>query len=189
MNKKLLCLIIIVLTTIAKQSFAGPLCSLASPHYYRSGDQSPSFFALKQMNQVSNVLCSRFYCPQYNFFSNHSVGNAQAYMGRGGAQIRYSSQFMGSVLEKFGSQATIGIFAHELGHIIDFSTNNAPLTRAQREANADEYAGCAFALAGAPIQSISSLQNTLFAMGSSPGYPNTQQRAALIRSGYLKCSN
>jgi len=171
-------------------SLAGPLCALASGSYSPNGDQQPPPMANQQMAEAHAVLCSRFSCPNYSLFMNGSAGNAQAYLGQSGGQIRYQPNFMDSVLNQFGPQATIGILSHELGHLIDFYNNPNPnISQYDREAAADEYAGCAFALAGAPPFALTALQNTLFAMGSSPGYPNSNQRANLISSGYSKCSN
>ena len=167
---------------------AGPLCGLSRGSYGANTDQLPSPLANQQMAEANAVLCGRFRCPPYNFYRNSTAGNAQAYMDSFGAQIRYQPQFMTGVLNKYGPQATIGILAHELGHLIDYSSNfSSSVSRYTREATADEYAGCAFALAGAPPQAFKALQDTLFSMGSSPGYPNNQKRAELIRSGYNKC--
>ncbi|UTW45428.1 hypothetical protein KFE80_00385 [bacterium SCSIO 12696] len=178
-----------VLNFLPPFALAGPLCALSPGGYANHADQPASPMAADQMSHTNNVLCSRFPCPSYQFFKNHTAGNAQAYLDQFGAQIRYNPQFMNQVLQSFGPQATIGILAHELGHIIDFANNPSQQSQYQREAAADEYAGCAFALAGAPPQALSALQQTLFSMGSSPGYPNSHQRAALIQSGYNKCLN
>ena len=185
-HKKIFVMIFFVIFT--PQLHARALCALSKSSY--GADQLPSPQANSQMSDANKVLCGRFPCPPYKFFRNPTAGNAQAYLDQTGGYIRYKPSFMLRVLKQFGAQATIGILSHELGHLIDFHTNPNPnISGFQREAKADEYAGCAFALAGAPPNALSALQNTLFSMGSSPGYPNTQQRVQLINSGYYKCRN
>ncbi len=167
--KRLIAAVVMSVLAAPASVYAGPLCALASGNYGARADQQPSQFASRQMSDAHAVLCSsgRFFCPPYSFFQNHTAGNAQAFLGPSGGQV--------------------GILAHELGHLIDFSQNRGQVSQYFREAAADEYAGCAFALAGAPPSALTALQSTLFAMGSSPGYPNSQQRAGLIASGYQKC--
>lgn len=168
-------------------SVAGPLCALASPHFNPMTDQKPSPKAMQQMGAVNHVLCSKHRCPGYRLLSNVQAGNAMAMMSWNSAEIRYNPIFMGDVVQKFGDLATIGILAHELGHLIDFANNPGQIPQAQREATADEYAGCAFALAGNPLNDLSALAATLHAMGASPGYPTPKQRVQLLEIGYNKC--
>ncbi|MEP0393449.1 MAG: hypothetical protein ABJ205_12605 [Erythrobacter sp.] len=107
-----------------------------------------------------------------------------------GYVIRYNPEFMNSVLGRHGSGATTAILAHELGHIIDFARRPPQLeiSRADREATADQYAGCAFALAGAGRSNLLPMARTLHEMGASPGYPTPSQRIALVLNGYDSCT-
>ena len=167
--------------------FAAALCSLG--HGGHGGqDVAPSQTAVIQMSAVNNALCGTFSCPQYQLFQTNSTANAMAWDDGTSRYIRYNSNFMNQVQTAYSSYATIGIFGHELGHLIDFrSRNNA--TSTSREAYADMYAGCAFAIAGEPRSNLIYLAQTLHALGASPGYPTPQQRSQLLKQGYDNCSN
>ena len=183
--KQLLFFLIVLFT--AQFSYAGPLCALAPAGHNTGADQYPSPFANQQMSAVNNFLCSKFGCPPYLLLKNDTLQNAMASANQAGYQIRYSSSFMNQTVQSFGNYATIGILAHELGHIIDFAQQPQQIPQAQREATADRYAGCAFALAGHPESDLQGLANSLHAIGPSPGYPTPAQRVQLVRSGYHEC--
>jgi len=142
-------------------AYAGPLCAYTKGTPRPSADAQPTQLGLQQMTQANNVLCRRFACPRYNFYRNQSIQNASASSNSSGFTIRYNPNFMQSQANRFGTLATIGILSHELGHIIDFA--NQPYNQPQnyREGKADEYAGCAFALAGAPQQNLGPFINSL----------------------------
>lgn len=173
-----------------------PLCALASPAYNPKTDMPPTLFAQQQMSRVHHYLCTKFSCPEYVLFQNPIAGNAMAMSNGNGYVIRYNPNFMNNVINAFGSLATGGVFAHELGHLIDFFENytlnpqnywQAPEARREREVTADMYAGCAFALAGNSIQDMQPLADTLHAMGPSPGYPTPVERVQLLVLGYKEC--
>lgn len=161
------------------------ICIFSKGSPAASNELPASPYAQQQMLHAHNFLCNRFGCPNYSFARNDNVGNAYAARIQNGYFIRYNDQFMQSQLGVYGSLATIGIFAHELGHIIDFANNP---NGNDREATADQYAGCAFALAGAPPHNLTPLINSILSMGGSgPGYPSPTVRAQLIQSGYYAC--
>jgi len=166
---------------------AGPLCAFTGSNFNQNADQQPSPTANQHMGQVDYVLCGRFKCPGYVLLSNYQAGNAQAWMDSHGALIRVNPSFMNGEVSKYGELATIGILAHELGHLIDFSSRHGNIPQHDREAKADEYAGCAFALAGNPKSDLTPLARSLSAMGNSPGYPTGKQRVQLISAGYDRC--
>ncbi len=187
MNIKIILFFFFGLLGVFSNVFAGPLCALAPAGHNRMADQQPSAFAAKQMRAVDNVLCNRFGCPRFRFLQNSTLQNAMATLDQSGNTIRYNSRFMRNTMQSYGSLAAIGVLAHELGHIIDFNQNRSQIPQAQREATADRYAGCAFALAGHPESDLMGLAQSLHAMGSSPGYPTSSQRVGLIREGYNQC--
>jgi hypothetical protein len=166
-----------------------PLCALASPVHNLQTDTNPPPFAWQSMAGVNTVLCARFTCPGYQFWSNPNSGNAMAtFSPQLGFAIRYNPAFMNQVQGSFGSGATDAILAHELGHVIDFANRpQAGISQADREATADQYAGCAFALAGLNRENLLPMARTLHAMGPSPGYPTPQQRVGLVLNGYDSC--
>jgi len=180
------------LSLSSHSAISGPLCSLAPSGHNPQADQAPSATAMRQMNEVNNALCAQFRCPQYSFTRNQSVPNAMAWSAPGSAQIKYNPGFMNQIVSQFGPMATSGIFAHELGHIIDFSIRTAPpgfprIAQSNREAAADWYAGCAFKIAGNPESDLQPLAASLHSMGASPGYPTPNQRVSLVREGYQSC--
>lgn len=153
-------------------------------------DGDPSILAKQQIVHTHQALCSTFLCPNYVLVENNGIVNASAQSQAGTSVIRYNSSFMRSIVNKFGSLAAIGIFAHELGHLIDFTQNPGNFPSAQREANADQYAGCAFALAGASPRNLVPFINAILSLGaSSPQYPIPAARAQHVRAGYYSCRN
>lgn len=179
--------VFVSLLVFLDNSFAGPLCGLAPSNHNPSADQYPSPLANQQMKAVHNLLCRKFRCPSYSLRINHTISNAMASTNRYGNTIRYNPTFIYEVAKNHGSNAAIGIFAHELGHLIDFFINKGQIPQAQREAIADKYAGCVFALAGYPENSLIGLARSIHSMGASPIYPTPVQRVQLIRMGYRFC--
>ncbi len=170
-------------------ALAGPLCALAPPGHSPLSDQPPTPVAYNMMQSISSVLCPRFSCPDYLLIRNSTISNAMALVNMTGYSIRYNPRFMNGIIQSFGRYAAAGIFAHEIGHIIDFWKNPNPgVPQWQREATADEYAGCAFALAGHRRADLVGLAKSLHSMGPSPGYPTPDERVWLVQQGYLKCS-
>jgi len=110
-----------------------------------------------------------------------------AWMDWNGTQIRFNPSFINGQVAKYGELATIEILAHELGYLIDFSNRPGNNPQSDREARADENAGCVFALASNPKSDLNPLARSLTEMGSSLGYPTAQQRVGLISTGYDKC--
>jgi len=188
MFKKCLAILTTMLA-LTEVSTAGALCSLSSARHNPGNDITADQMASSQMMSVKNVLCQKYNCPSYLFFQNPTLQNAMATADQRGYAIRYNARFTGSVYNQYGQFSTIGIFAHELGHIIDFANNpGRHVSQRQREATADEYAGCAFALNGNASTDLAGMAATLHAMGPSPGYPTPQQRIQLLQNGYQKCS-
>ena len=187
MNIKTIVFSVFAFFGVMNNALAGPLCALAPAGHNPRLDQPASRFAADQMRLVSNFLCGRFRCPQFSFHQNPTIQNAMAWSDQTDSIIRYNAGFMNRTARSYGNFAAIGIFAHELGHIIDFSQNQGQIPQPQREATADRYAGCVFALAGHPESDLLSLARSLHAMGASPGYPTPAERVQLVRIGYRQC--
>ena len=191
MFKKLICRSITTMAIIATSSInamAQDLCAYTKRSGMPNIDTPAGPYGTATMGYTNIALCGRFSCPPYRLYQNNGVVNASATKNAAGYSIRYNRSFMSQVLNAFGERATAGIIAHELGHIIDFALRPGNVPQAEREATADRYAGCAFALAGAPVQNILPLAQTLNALGESPGYPTVEQRAQLLLIGYNQCS-
>jgi len=179
--------LVLGLVAIPVNANAAALCALASPNFNPTTDAAPPQFATSQMASINGVLCSQFSCPPYRLWQNIQAGNANVTLDQNGFTIRYQPNFMNNVIQRFGMDATSGILAHELGHVIDIHNSPGPVPQAEREARADRYAGCAFALSGAPQSRLAPMAQTLHALGESPGYPTVSQRTQLLINGYNSC--
>ncbi len=168
------------------EAAAGPLCAYTKA---KSGSSHlpPSPEALRQTNLVNYALCQKYPCPNYQLWRSEAISNASATMDATGNRVSYNAGFMAGIQNRYSNYATIGIFGHELGHLIDFNLNPSSISGVVREARADQYAGCAFAIAGEPKQNLIYLAQTLQSLGTSPGYPTPQQRVALLEIGYDSC--
>lgn len=184
----ILALALTTTVTASAQHNITPLCVLSPWQHNFTVDAPATPVATQQMLAVQNALCSRFPCAPYSFTKNSTIQNAAVMTSNGQIAIKYNPAFMNQVAGAYGNLATVGIFAHELGHIIDFTLNPNPATpRTIREANADRYAGCAFKIAGNSLQDLQPLAQTLHALGASPGYPTPSQRTALLKMGFESC--
>jgi hypothetical protein len=122
-------------------------------------------------------------------FANATSPNAATVSdGAGVSKIAYSPRFVSSLQTNFGPVATLGIFAHGLGHHLDATgTKAAWLKEAwDGELRADAWAGCAMAKAEL---SPSRLQAVLLAMSTYPSthHPDWSARRAVITEGYTSC--
>ena len=188
MNTKAMFLMV-TSTVFINASFSGQLAAQTFASVTPKTDEQASQLALLQMRDVHGLLCHRFKCPPFTLFKNSSVRNAMTRTSKAGYSIRYNEDFMSATRQSFGSLAILGVLAHELGHIIDTNQNRQKLSLARREANADVYAGCVFALARHPESDLKGFSGSLYSMGSSPGYPTPAQRVLLVQSGYYQCKD
>jgi len=182
---KYICIAVIALFADTNIVNAGPICA-----YGQGGAPGRDIVAppvvVDQMLRIENALCGKFGCPQYLFAASYTTSNASAWNQGNAYAIRYNPDFMNGLYFKFGGTASGAVFAHELGHIIDF--HNGPSSdRVVRESTADRYAGCVFALTGYPESGLLPAANALMSMGDSPGYPTAAERVELMRAGYKNC--
>ena len=138
------------------------------------------------MKSLETKLCVKYDCPEYTFAQSYSTQNAMAWSDGNNTAIRYNPNFMNMVFHRFGVNSSVGIFAHELGHIIDFHSGES-FTRYELERRADEYAGCSIALFGNPESSITPIASTLLTMPSSSQYPSPSERVKAVLDGYESC--
>ena len=181
--------LIILFLSFTSTAYADPLCALAPAGHDKNYDQNPGPIGSRQMQIVNNYLCEEYNCPRYEFKKNQTLQNAMATLDQTGNKIRYNSNFMAGTYSRYGELATIGVLAHELGHIIDFSTRRFNMPQAQREDAADGYAGCFFGLAGHTRSDLNGLVSSLQEMPPSPGYSTPQQRVARVIAGFNECAN
>ncbi len=57
--------------------------------------------------------------------------------------MMYNRDAMAGFIDEFGYAAVVGVFAHEIGHIVDLADGDTP-----EELSADAWAGCALGLMG-----------------------------------------
>jgi hypothetical protein len=166
------------------------LCTLGTPAtpYDSMADMPAMPSAQADLKKVKSALCPKG-CGKVLLFSNPTSPNAVTVTdGSGVSKISYSPKFVASVQEKYGPAATLGIFAHELGHHIESTTSRATWMKAawDGELRADAWAGCA--LAKMELRP-SAAQAAVRALSTYPaaGHPDWTARAAVLRAGYTNC--
>ena len=118
-------------------------------------------------------------------FANATTPNtATVTDGAGVSKIAYSPRFVSSLQTTYGPIATLGIFAHDLGHHLDATGNRAPWMKSSwdSELRADAWAGCAMAKAEL---TPSRLQAVLLALSTypSPAHPGVERAPARHHRG------
>jgi hypothetical protein len=167
------------------------LCALgsaATPPYDPMADMPASDAASKEMKKVKGLLCPKG-CGKVLLFANATSPNAATVTdGAGLSKIAYSPAFVSSLQTNFGPIATLGIFAHGLGHHLDATGTKAAWMKEawDAELRADAWAGCAMAKAEL---TPSRLQAVLLAMSTYPSshHPDWSARRPVITEGYTKC--
>jgi hypothetical protein len=103
------------------------------------------------------------------------------------SKIIYLPKFIESLTQRYGPQATFGIFAHEVGHHIgSIISPDLVATPWDSELHADELSGCAIAMAGFTTGQLeSAILNE--ATYPSHSHPSSPLRIKAIRQGYLRC--
>lgn len=101
--------------------------------------------------------------------------------------ITYNPNFLARASANFGADAVFGVFAHEIGHHIDFHFSRPGWMNNSwtRELSADAWAGCALAASGKGTDSIVKLLRLI----SGHGYPSAKDRRHAIETAHKACSN
>jgi hypothetical protein len=166
------------------------LCALGptTPPYDPMADMPASADAQGELKKVKALLCPKG-CGKVLLFANATTPNtATVTDGAGVSKIAYSPSFVNSVRASFGPIATLGIFAHDLGHHMDATASRAAWIKESWDAElrADAWAGCAMAKAAL---SPSRLQAVLLALSTypSPRHPAWSERRSVITDGYKQC--
>jgi hypothetical protein len=189
MNKVLRISLLSVAALLPLRAQAQVLCTLgpASPPYEPMADMPPSPAAQAELKKLKALLCPKG-CKVV-LFANATAPNAATVTdGAGGSKIAYSPSFVGTVQSNYGPAATMGIFAHDLGHHLE-ATGNRPAWMKEgwdSELRADAWAGCAMAKAAL---TPSRLQAVLLAMSTYPSarQPDWSVRRPVITEGYNQC--
>jgi len=99
--------------------------------------------------------------------------------------VLYNRQALQRMVDRYGYEAAVGVFAHELGHLQDLLTD-VELSGVEAELSADAWAGCALAITRGDI---APLQDYLLAEAKpSAVHSDPDVRAQAIEDGYATCS-
>ncbi len=158
------------------------LCSL---HDYHGSAYSPTMvdngLAFRQVTKICR-LYRRKTIPVY---MQYGIENAYAYSNSYGQEyIVYDPNFFNRVSNQYGSAASLGILAHEAGHIIVGVRVPGMIADWSDEARADYFAGYTLAKLGVSPRAI---QNMMRIENFYPSYrhPDGYTRATIIEEGYI----
>lgn len=174
----------LLLATLARAEL---VCSLGADVYYDSksdGNASPD--ALRIAREVANVICGG--TCNIALFRNPTAGNLLTVTAQdGSAKIVYNPQFLKSIDSSIGNGAIFGLFAHEVGHVVDRRLNVTWMPGSwDHELRADAWAGCAIARAALPDDRKTA---ALRAMLRYPpiGHQARDLRVPALELGYHSC--
>lgn len=144
--------------------------------------------ALPEMRYVYELLCPTG-CGEVVLRSYSDLNNARAtYLAAFKTEISFDPQFLGSLRQRFGHSVPLAILAHELGHHLDFNTPGfSSMTDWEIELSADDWAGCALALADLQTWEFEQAMRYSMAILASKTHPKWTLRNAAIRRGYQRC--
>jgi hypothetical protein len=168
----------------------GLMCALGTTTagYVPLLDQAASTGASKEVKRLVSALCPKG-CGQVGVFKNATSPNAMTVnVGSHMSKIAYSATFVDAAVHSYGAGASLGIFAHEVGHHVDANAPGAAWMSAQwgNELRADAWAGCALARAGG---GKSEVKGAMQALASSPSatHPAWSERATALQKGFRSC--
>jgi hypothetical protein len=175
----------LLLSTVALLSAraqAEVLCTLGPATPYESmADMPASGGPQADLKKLKALLCPKG-CGKLFLFENPTTPNtATVTDGAGASKIAYSPGFVKSVQANYGPVATLGIFAHDLGHHLEATGNRPAWMQASwdSELRADAWAGCAMAKAALKP---SGLQAVLLVLSEYPSakHPEWSARRPVI---------
>ena len=173
-----------LLATFASAELA---CSLGGNSYYDpNSDRKATPDALRIAHNVANVLCGS---PcNIALIRNPTAGNVATFISpNGAAKVVYNPQFLKSVDTTIGDGAIFGLFAHEVGHVIDGRLNVPWMPRSwDRELRADAWAGCALARAALPEDKTTAALRAILGY-PPPAHPARNLRFPALELGYQSC--
>ncbi len=176
----------LLLATVAKAQLACSLGPGGDSYYNPNSDMNASPDALRIARNVANVLCNGT-CG-IALIRNPTAGNVLTFvLPNGAAKIVYSPQFLKSVDTTIGDGAIFGLFAHEIGHVVDGRLNVAWMPNSwDRELRADAWAGCALARAALPEDKTKAALRAIIQY-PSPTHPARSLRVPALDLGYESC--
>ena len=190
MKKALFVSLLSTVALLSVRAQAQVLCTLgaAATPYESMADMPAGAATQADVKKLKSLLCPKG-CGKLFLFANQTTPNtATVTDGAGASKITYSPGFVKSVQSNYGPVATLGIFAHDLGHHLE-ATGNRPAwmqSSWDSEARADAWAGCAMAKAELKP---SGLQAVLLVLSEYPSakHPAWSARRPVITEGYKAC--
>lgn len=173
-----------------------PLCrGRTVTRYDPNQDRAPSTRAVAEVQAVYDALCPQKSCGSGEVFENPTIGNnAVTWVSgirdkdRTRAKIVYSAQFLDGLAKSFGSGASFGVLAHEVGHHLTAALSLRQYFESSwnEELRADYLAGCALGRAG---RSSHELENALRALAATASrtHPSFRDRVPVVRKGFNDC--
>ena len=176
----------LVLATVARAQLACSLGPGGDSYYNPNSDMNATPDALRIAHKVANALCSGS-CG-IALIRNPTAGNVLTFVfPNGAAKIVYKPQFLQSIEKSLGDGAVFGIFAHEVGHVVDGRGNVAWMPDSwDRELRADAWAGCALARAALPEDQAKAALRAIVQY-PSPTHPARNLRVPALELGYQSC--
>lgn len=173
-----------------------PLCRGRTVGTYDPNqDRAPSSRAVAEVQAAYDALCPQKNCGTGEVFENPTIGNnAVTWVSgirdkhRTRAKIVYSARFLDGLAKSFGSGASFGVLAHEVGHHLTAALSLRRYFESSwnEELRADYLAGCALGRAG---RTSHELENALRALAAtaSPTHPSFRDRVPVVRKGFNDC--
>lgn len=160
--------------------------------YNPTQDTPPSQPAIKSLGTVLNYLCPEalpFGCGYFTLRQNPLAPNIfSERVEEKRSKIIYAQDFLNTVTAQYGDNASLGIFAHHVGHHLDTIANTPTWMdhSLNAELRADTWAGCALAKSQLPKEAVEKNIQVL-ADYPSPMHPGWGKRVEALTTGYVGC--
>ena len=166
---------------------AGMMTNAVGAQYF---DTAPTPDAQDHVYEALELYgCTPEDCGEPAVFRNVGLGDAARIdLEPGRWTIRYNPVWLNGIVQRIGPNAAFGVFAHEVGHYVDFVWTKEAWFHSSwdRELRADAIAGCIVARRGVPPHEFAALVRAI-ASAPSLSHPAWPDRLAAIQTGYSEC--
>jgi hypothetical protein len=176
----------LLLATTARAQLVCSLGSGGDSYYNPNSDMNASPDALRIAHKVADALCGGT-CGAA-LIRNPTAGNVLTFvLPNGAAKVVYNPQFLKSIETTIGIDGIFGIFAHEIGHVVDGRLNVAWMPNSWApELRADAWAGCALARTALSEDQRTAALHAILRY-PSPTHPARDLRIQALDLGYQSC--